>query len=126
MSEKSVASTPAKSKPHVAEKPPEPRPTRMEHAELTVAAVDFALSQEEDLVRVVVAADKLSRAVELGIIGFRDSFRREVFDEEDLGILQELAFGLQLICHQAKLLVAAGPGAEPWTSPAKAAKGGER
>jgi len=122
MSKRSVAPAPTTSKPPAPEKAPEPRPTRMEHAELTVVTVDYALSQEDDLVRVVVAADKLSRSVELGISGFLDSCRREVADEDDLDVLQEMAIGLRMVCDQAKQLVGAGPGAEPWTSPAQAAR----
>jgi len=87
MSKRSVAPAAAKSKPQAPEKTPEPRPTRMEHAESTVVTVDYALSQEDDL-----------------------------------DVLQEMAIGLRMVCDQAKQLVGAGPGAEPWTSPAQAAR----
>jgi len=56
MSTKSLAPAPAKSKPKPPEKTPEPRPTRLEQADLTTRIFDFERTMEKDLVRVTVAA----------------------------------------------------------------------
>jgi hypothetical protein len=44
-----------------------------------------------------------------------------MLDSEDVDLLSEMAIGVTMFCEQAKRLIAAGPGAEPWTPPAKAA-----
>jgi hypothetical protein len=69
MKKRSVASSHAKSKPKSSEKTPEKRPTRMEHAEVTTIFVDYSNSQDEDLARVTVAAQKTARALELASRG---------------------------------------------------------
>lgn len=86
---------------------PEPMPTRMEHAQCVVSFVDHSLSETEDLVSVVVAAEKTARALKLAIGGL--GLEHEDPTQEDFTLLREMAVGLWMFCDQAKCIVGSGP-----------------
>ncbi len=93
-------------KTRLAESKPEPRPTPLEHAELTTHFVDYSLCQDDDPLCVVVAAEKTARALQLAIQGLQEELKHTMVTEEDIDLLAEMATGLFLFCGQAKKLAA--------------------
>jgi regulator of sirC expression with transglutaminase-like and TPR domain len=106
MSKTKVAQPPNHGKTRPSESKTEPRPTELEHAELTTHFVDFDHCQDENPLRVLVAAEKTARALQFAIQGMNQELDHSMTREEDIDILAEMATGLWLFCNQAKTLAA--------------------